>query len=194
MPPSSRPSLKGMNANPGYSGSEVDKAKTEMLNTICLKVLDTFLAKNLTQINTELILPTDCKRVSEQKYMQSTTKFRIKLKEYKHFYRFMVKPDRSDVCLQLETAEVSNPSRFNRVTDGATHRQIVEDIGDNGNKSKYSFLLKYDQAILKDPEILTDEINHSLIRNVRGSYVGLNNFNQRMEDTDDFDYHHFKES
>jgi len=43
---------------------------------------------------------------------------------------------------------------FEEVTKEKTHREIIDDINRNVNKSKYAFILKYDGIILKDLEVI----------------------------------------
>ena len=47
---------------------------------------------------------------------------------------------------------------FKPTTYDIDHTEIVRDIQDKGKKSKYGFLLKYDNCILKDLDVLQSEI------------------------------------
>ena len=54
-----------MSLSNSLSIADIEKAKVEKLNTVCLKIIDTFISKNQTVINEELLISSDCKKVSE---------------------------------------------------------------------------------------------------------------------------------
>ena len=54
-----------MSLGSSFRNADIEKAKFEKLNTVCLKIIDTFISKNQTVINEELLISSDCKKVSE---------------------------------------------------------------------------------------------------------------------------------
>jgi hypothetical protein len=59
----------------------------------------------------------------------------------------------------MQDLKVIKPRTFEEVTKDKTHKEIIDDVNRNVNKSKFSFLLKYDQQILKDLDVIQDEVN-----------------------------------
>lgn len=62
--------------------------KLQKLNIVCLKILDTFLSKNIAAINDKLLITSE-QKISEDKYIHTMGSFLKKIKENRLWQRHM---------------------------------------------------------------------------------------------------------
>lgn len=71
-----------------------------------------------------------------------------------------------------------------------SHQDILADLQENGNKSKFSYLLKYDGRVLKDLDLIVLQATDNL--EFRDEQA-INSSQLRMQHTEDYDFYEDKQ-
>ena len=81
---------------------DFDKVKTEKLGSICLKIIDSFLSKNIANLNEEFLgMTPDNKKSSESKFYEALMRLRYKINETADFKKFILKHNRNQVVRNM---------------------------------------------------------------------------------------------
>lgn len=123
---------------------DFDKAKTEKVGAICLKIIDSFLQKNIATINEEFLgIYSDSKKYSEGKFFDGFYKLKNTIMKAQYLQKFILRHTRSQIIRNMNEIQIRPQSKLEYVTQDMTHQQITEDLSVNP-KGKFGFLLRYD--------------------------------------------------